>query len=348
MLASLLTLLALFSIPALAAESDPQDCDNQYTNYPLTHVPLIQEQTCNCMGKISWLGGVQSGDEFLACPANFQAGEMWAKYYGSYRHYVPLFREDVQDTVTDSNRLCVTMNMAAKYPGQAQTLALNKLSPACWLNWDMTAESMRDGRYAPMVWRLGWAPWTPERVEALAAAYPGKTWLLQNEPEEPSQGNTSPEEAARLMLGYIAAIGDNGRLACCGTHANLNGLPWLDRYLAAGGPVPDVWHIHIYATTVDGWYAGLDQWWAWWERNGSGRPIIISETSAMEANFLVHHELIRRMVNFNDRRIEKIYWFSALREGHVFWWNGYLLMDDLGLTTVGQTYIDAHDALRGD
>ena len=95
-LSSLLTLLLLSGF----TPANPPDCENDWKGFPLTHVPLIREQTCDCNGQISWSGGVESGTEFLACPVGFQPGDMWAKYWQggtipapvqNQRLYIPLF-----------------------------------------------------------------------------------------------------------------------------------------------------------------------------------------------------------------------------------------------------------------
>ena len=69
----------------------------------------------------------------------------------------------------------------------------------------------------------------------------------------------------------MEAIGDKGKIACCGNlfYPALGGLDWLERYLAAGGPVPDYWHIHIYVNNEWEWNMVIGGWERWNAEHGS-------------------------------------------------------------------------------
>ena len=176
--------------------------------------------------------------------------------------------------------LCIAVNGPAKMPGPALAATLTTLNPPCWLNWLASDAFLADARYTPEVWRL-----TSKNVndfKRAAARHPGKLWLFWNEPEHTDQANTPPAIAASLTMSYAQALAANGTWACCGNLIDGNGLAWLDSYVAHGGQVPHVWHIHIYgAANPDEWHTYLNDWWAWWQQHGGGKPVIISETSLM-------------------------------------------------------------------
>ncbi len=234
--------------------------------------------------------------------------------------------------------VCVGINDPAVTPSTVLTSTLSALTPPCWLNWKATDAFLADPRYTPEVWRL-----TAKDVNAFkhkSTIYPGKLWLFWNEPERADQANVIPSVAARLTISYAQTLGDNGAWACCGNMIDGNGLAWLDSYIAQGGPIPDVWHIHIYgAADIDSWNTFLNYWWQWWEEHGADKPVIISETSLMWQPAAQQAELLRYLQQYTDPRVRQIYWFSALPEPSVpSWGESRLLNSDFTKTELGQVY----------
>ena len=77
---ALVVFLAI-ALPVMGGPADPPDCENDWEDYPLWQIPLIEEETCNCTGEISEEDGVSSGNEYLACPAGWQPGDTWGDYW---------------------------------------------------------------------------------------------------------------------------------------------------------------------------------------------------------------------------------------------------------------------------
>jgi hypothetical protein len=234
--------------------------------------------------------------------------------------------------------LCIAANGQAQAGGSALAGALTALNPPCWLDWVANEALLPDPRYTPEVWRLD--PKNLNEVKRKAALYPGKLWLFWNEPERGDQADTSPALAASLTLSYTQAVAGHGTWACCGNLIDGNGLAWLDAYLAHGGQVPDIWHIHIYSTSdVAEWNSYLNYWWVWWDAHGAGRPVIISETSLMWQPAAQQAALIHYLMRYDDPRVGQIYWFSTFFEPSVpSWRESHLLNADFTKTALGQVY----------
>ena len=184
----------------------------------------------------------------------------------------------------------------------------NMISAQCWHNWYAASAHgmMADGRYTPSIHTTDrtYMLQSPEYVRWWSANSPGQTWLLLNEPE-PEMQNQSPSEAAASVALWHDAIGANGRIACCGVTINsyipTSWREWMEEYLAAGGMLPDAWHIHIYAGSVPEWKALLAEWQAWNFEHGN-LPTIISETG-------VWREVFDYVMALDEPGIEAVYWF---------------------------------------
>ena len=174
----------------------------------------------------------------------------------------------------------------------------------CTQNWYTAPQFLEDERHTPSIWNADYTPGTITQIAQLAADYPGRTWLLFNEPELSGQANTPPEIAAVHVRYWAEAIGDNGTVACCGNllYPSLGGLRWLERYLAAGGPVPDVWHIHIYVANAWEFQNVLGNWEMWNAGHGN-LPTIISEAGSGQ-------ELHDWLMTWSDDRYPTVYWFG--------------------------------------
>lgn len=174
----------------------------------------------------------------------------------------------------------------------------------CTHNWYTARQFLDDPRHTPSIWNADFRPGSITDLANLAADYPGRTWLLFNEPEFFGQANTSPEIAAVHVRYWQEAIGDNGKIACCGNlfYPSLGGIQWLEAYLAAGGPVPDYWHIHIYVANDWEWVNVVGNWEMWNATHGN-LPTIISEAGSGQ-------ELHDWLLTWQRAGIESIYWFG--------------------------------------
>ena len=174
----------------------------------------------------------------------------------------------------------------------------------CTHNWYTADVFLEDERHTPSIWNHEYRP-TMRNLTALADAYPGRTWLLYNEPELVMQANTTPGDAAIHAMYWTEAIGTNGTTACCGVSVDER-LPWdtwLEDYLTAGGVMPDYWHIHIYAETPATFERRWEMWRAWNAEHGN-LPTIISEAGFGQ-------EMYAYYLEWSHTDALAIYWFGV-------------------------------------
>ncbi len=180
-------------------------------------------------------------------------------------------------------------------------------------NWFAYDCDLPYGNYLPSLSGPRW--WVRiHRLDTLVVAYPPRTWLLWNEPDYPTQANIPPGDALGItaewtdilhaqghtIAGYGCTVTDpNGPARDCWRR-------WLDGFLAAGGPLPDVWHIHIYARTVAAWQAQYELWQVWNEQHGN-LPTIISECGEGP-------EVYAYLRRFTDARVQALLWFTDFSE----------------------------------
>ena len=176
----------------------------------------------------------------------------------------------------------------------------------CTHNWYTARQFLEEPRHTPSIWNHVYRPSMPDLVQ-LAKDFPGRTWLLYNEPELPGQADTEARDAAIHVAYWTDAIANNGRTACCGVSIDER-LPWddwLNAYLAAGGPVPDVWHIHVYAENPAVFERRLALWWAWHAEHGQGLKTIISEVG-------FGMEMYGYMRTWQHEMVPEVYWFGLM------------------------------------
>ena len=183
-----------------------------------------------------------------------------------------------------STLFCVGMNDPAKNPGEFQNYVLNQVNPDCYYNWAIYDESnLKNSKFDPMLFRVN--DGNIAQAVKLAKQYPGRTWLIYNEPEGIDQSNTSPETAAiwfDKVYTAIKAVDPTSTIACCGVMIRTEGINWLDTFVKNVKHKPDVCHIHVYTpkATFEAWKQYVDYWWYWNDKNGN-LPTYITETCAM-------------------------------------------------------------------
>lgn len=201
-----------------------------------------------------------------------------------------------------------------------------------WYSWKADCIGM-DG-YTPMVYapRLG-----PQFSQHIARAQAWKqeytVWILGNECEREEQANVSPAEFAEAIRTWLALVG--GQWAGPGILWSDGGRAWLDAYLRAGGPIPDVWAIHIYGSgTPRSWMMQYEHLQAWLTTRRITRPIWITETNA-RADVAGNATLMRFLVT-NPEIVA--YWYSS----HDPFGDNRIadLHDAAGLTELGQLFAD--------
>lgn len=174
----------------------------------------------------------------------------------------------------------------------------------CTHNWYTARQFLENENHTPSIWNADFTPGNIIEIADIAADYPGRTWLLFNEPEFTGQANTPPEIAAVHVRYWSEAIGENGKIACCGNlfYPSLGGIQWLEKYLESGGKVPDMWHIHIYVETQWEFFSVLGGWERWNAEHGN-LPTIISEVGSGQ-------ELHDWLLTWNDKKYPAVYWFG--------------------------------------
>ncbi len=159
-------------------------------------------------------------------------------------------------------------------------------------------------------------------VRQLAAQYPGRTWALWNEPDRPTQDRTAPADALAQTQIWTDAIGANGRIAGYGVGLEpgyTGWRTWLDEFLRLGGPLPDAWHIHIYAEDVPQWHALYQEWQRWNADNGN-LPTIISEAGALpyeDGNADGWKSIYYHLRRWIDERVEAVHLYTSRPEWYI-------------------------------
>ena len=156
-------------------------------------------------------------------------------------------------------------------------------------------------------------------IQQLIRRDPSHLWLVMNEPERRDQANLTPADGADLAKQMRLA---GAYIAVPGVIITTQGLDWLDDYLAAGGPVPAAWHVHLYyAETADGMDRRLETWGDWMVKRDMVRPTIISEFNAQGADVAGQMAMMSHMAKrldeaaaARDRGLDDwlwaAYWFS--------------------------------------
>jgi len=249
-------------------------------------------------------------------------------------------------TANHRPKLGVCMNNPYKFPGPVQDTALASLQPEAFHNWGSWSPLIPDKMYTPVIWSPDYQL-AAQQYQNLARRYPGRIWLLLNEPDYPTQANIRPEAAIPFVRNWIRLINPICDVALPGVsvsyHQAGKALTWLDTYLDAGGPIGNYWHIHIYAPTVTAWHQQIEHWFEWWSRNGHGRATIISEAALFyTASDDEQIELMESIAQINDPRIAAVYWYAAATNAKT----PGLLDADGNLTRLGQAWTQIQQTVK--
>lgn len=150
---------------------------------------------------------------------------------------------------------------------------------------------------------MAWKPKLgPAFTKVLQAAQrgPRQLWFLGNEPERAEQSDTSPADFADAMRTWRALVG--GPWAGPGILWGDPGRVWLDAYLRLGGPIPDVWAIHIYGSLdIAGWLDQYNHALGWLSSRNLHQPVWVTETNGSGA--------LMRYLAWRDNLVA--YWYCA-------------------------------------
>lgn len=221
--------------------------------------------------------------------------------------------------------------MRHQYGCESATEALALLDNPGWHNW--IADDCGQPGYTPTAYSL-----QPSYLAGyVASANDGEFWLVGSEPNIGAT-HIEPSDAAVFANGWVTQT--QTTWACCGTlqhtgYAYL--LDWLDDYLAAGGAIPDVWHIHIYFVSPGQWDATLAQFEQWMQTNEVVRPVIISETAQTNGNA---EPLLRHVAQaICDGDVQAVYWYIGDKDAYGFAPSSQLTIDG-EITELGEQFVD--------
>jgi hypothetical protein len=236
--------------------------------------------------------------------------------------------------------LCLGINDPGKQ-ANAYNAAARALQPDCWWNWGIYSEAhFADQSFVPSMFAVSDGGIT--NAVAMAKKYPGRVWLIYNEPEGQNEGqaNVAPATAAAQfakLYTAMKAVDPTSTIACCGTIVSGQGIDWMTAFMKATTVRPDKWHWHIYGATDPAtwdYYANyLDGWIA---TAGDKRGYYITETCGMWSTDQV--ALLRHVASQQRPHLERVFWFSAYPEPIVAVWRCNLL-DSAGTPTpLGQAF----------
>jgi hypothetical protein len=181
-----------------------------------------------------------------------------------------------------------------------------------YLDWDVQYSPARPGgvEYAQLVWiSEGRSMVPPGDLWVIARANPGALWIIGNEPECISQGNSTPEQYAEVYqeLHTLIKSQDPSAQVAIGGVVQPTGLrlKWLDKvldhYLATfGHPMPvDVWNMHnmILPEVRDQWGCGIPRGLD----DAEGRLYAVEDNDSLD--YFVQHVLdFRRWMRDHGQR----------------------------------------------
>lgn len=189
-------------------------------------------------------------------------------------------------------------------------------------------------------------------------------WLIENEPSnvnEPSgQSRSLPLDVANAMKEIDGKIPWAG----FGLLVNYNTSywsRWLVQYFAAGGPMPDVWHIHVYSDFPQTWSLQLKDFAEWTIMTGRQRPIIITECGGwprnpMDEQAIIMEKIVETMINGIKVKVggidytiplDIVFWFSSF---YPLWKPGDLLRrvseTEYVKSWLGEKFMEAREAIK--
>lgn len=248
----------------------------------------------------------------------------------------------------------IGFGVAHQQGGDYGRMAVETLDPEVWMNWTFNEDCIADEYCTPVVFTMQRGPWGDYAIE-VAQANPGRFIMLGNEPETDTTMFVEPAEAAAYARQFVSET-DNP-WGCCGVMLLRepgiewgNGWAWdtwLDAYLEAGGPLPDVWQVHYYDAFVGRWHERLDVWRTWASERGITRPVIVAETGFPYGQPSYNALLVEAIGEAldSDPDLLAVYWYSV-HDYHGIWHDTDLLDGDGALTPVGEAFMRVRAGVR--
>lgn len=236
--------------------------------------------------------------------------------------------------------LCLGINDPGKQVNEFN-LAAKALGPDCWWNWGIYSEAhFADPKFVPSMFAVSDS--SVAYGSTLAKKYPGRTWLIYNEPEGSNGGQANVPAATAAaqfakLYSQMKAADPTAIIACCGTIVSQQGMDWLAAFMKATTARPDRWHMHIYgATDPAAWDYYADYLDGWIANEGGKRGYYISETCGMWSGDQV--ALLKHIAGQSRPGLERVFWFGAYPEPYVPTWQCNLLNAERTPTPLGQAF----------
>lgn len=228
------------------------------------------------------------------------------------------------------------LGIPTQAPQFLQDRALTVFHPLLYQNWSPHGS-------LPMAWNLHESDFAARFRDSS-----GHLWLVLNEPDNPAQANLSPAVAVQLLWRWRAAFGPLG-WAAPGTLIGPEGFAWLDKFIAAKGPIPEYWSFHIYSHDEPHLLDQWDQVRAWMARHNVERPVILSECASWSDDPAMQIAVMDAIVDLMkwDELLHCAVWFSSHYGSVDGWWARSDLLDIAGrLTPVGEHFVKVSGPLR--
>lgn len=233
---------------------------------------------------------------------------------------------------------------------------LERINSQWFYDWGVTSRFFDyNPEYVPMIWndRLEWYG-GESNLAALAAAHPGRYWLIWNEPDLEEQANISPERAAELyrpLADLILGADPTAKLIVGG--ASQVGWPaWPEQFLAAYqnlyGEAPTLagWHTHYYpfanadsdpAMLAERTRNYLMDARAWVDSHGGGE-LWLTEFNVHTTDDMAQAYMSRIVPWLEDYSgVDRYAWF-AVDTTYIEWYAGSLMDRAFNLTQLGNLY----------
>lgn len=190
--------------------------------------------------------------------------------------------------------------------------AIELLMPSCWHNWLFDQRQYIWPPYYPTVWAM---VRNADSERAIALSHYGvRRWHFGTEPNNTEQSNTEPAIAADFSNWWRA--NGAGEMALPGIIVmepdSMDGIGWLNRYLDAGGVVPDYWTVSNYAWVPDQWDGNLKPFRALLKKRNVERPLIVKECASWSPEIGAQKAIMDHVYKrVYDGTICEAYWYST-------------------------------------
>ncbi len=217
-------------------------------------------------------------------------------------------------------------------------------------NWGIRESDLVQGYYefVPMVHPLD----VRDRLtylQDIARAYPGRYWLVFNEPDYHEQDNCSPADAAQYYYRLRIALKEADPTAKLIVGGVLWPSPtWMtgfrEEYKKRYGtyPVVEGWHVHNYAEPnsydINNWRNVMNFWKNWMMANGGMVELWLSEFGCLPSDS-IGQQIMRDQIPWLESQpyVTRYAWFVLSLEP-TWWFKGAMTRADGQLTALGQLY----------